>query len=308
LCALVLGLLFTACASRYSPGASSSHASNSTAATTAQATSKKISFDGVQLTIPTGWPVIDGAHVAYMCSSTFFDQADRAFLGPSYQPASSCPPPAPTVKPPPADGVWVQPGGAQPVGETATTLPGGQHVWTATQTSAVAVWFHGVSIELGIGPDPAVERRVLDSVAYRPTASDSPVLGRCPAQDPHPAMPVPRRLTAPLVLDDEDGSMQPESPSVRPRVSAASAWHGFFENFGAQDGALRWSIVCGSYSAQTPATINPDGSATPDYQGVPTWLIRGQGVPTAYGPCGMTVLAPVDADTGRGMGMTTISA
>ena len=178
-----LGLLLTSCASRQD-ASNSPHAAKSTA--TSAASSKKIVFDGVQLTIPAGWPVIDGAHAQYTCSSTFFDQADRAFLGPSYQEAHSCAPPAPTVKPPPADGVWLQPGGTQPAGETATKLPGGQRVWTAPQTSAVAVWFHGVSIRLGIGANPAVERSILDSIAYRPTATDTPVLGRCPARDPHP--------------------------------------------------------------------------------------------------------------------------
>jgi hypothetical protein len=90
-------------------------------------------------------------------------------------------------------------------------------------------------------------------------------------------------------------------------VSAASVWNSFVHGFGAGwSGALRWSIVFGIYSAHTPAKINPDGSTAPEYRSVPTWLIRGQGVPTDYGPCGITVLAPYNADTGHSMDVTTL--
>jgi hypothetical protein len=59
----------------------------------------------------------------------------------------------------------------------------------------------------------------------------------------------------------------------------------------------------GSYSAQSPATINPDNSATPLYQNVPTWLIQGDSLKTAYGSCSMVVAAPYNANTGQGMSL-----
>jgi len=165
-----------------------------------------------------------------------------------------------------------------------------------------------VSIQIGIGANPAVERAILNSITSSLTGADSPTLGRCPSPDPTPpTTPAPGRLTAPLVLEDSNGQMQPEAVNVQPQVSAASVWTSFVHGFGAgRFGALRWSIVFGSYSAQTPAKINPDGSTTPEYRGVPTWLIRGHGVPTDYGPCGITVLAPYNADTGHSMNVTTI--
>ncbi|HET9733075.1 MAG TPA: hypothetical protein VFP54_10410 [Acidimicrobiales bacterium] len=179
---------------------------------------------------------------------------------------------------------------------------------TNAAESVVAVWFHNVAIDIGIGPDPRIERAILDSITFRPGATDSSVLGRCAPPDPNPpTMPTPSRLTAPMALEGGGGQMLPEPPDVQPKVSAASVWTNLFHDFGngGFSGPLNWNIYFGSYSAQTPATINPDGSTTPQYQGVPTWLIQGQGVETTYGPCGITVLAPYSADTGHPMGVVT---
>jgi hypothetical protein len=204
----------------------------------------------------------------------------------------------------------MQPGGPMPPNKTATVLPSGRAVYLATDRRAavVTVWYHHVLIQIGIGPNPAVEGAILDSIAFSPTLPDTAVLGRCPTAEPSPpTMPAPTRLTAPLAPDDGNAQMQPEPPTVQPRVSAASVWAGLFHHFGASafPGPLQWSIVFGSYSAHTPATINPDGSTTPDFQRVPTWLIRGAGIMTPFGSCGKTVLAPYNADTGRGMGVET---
>lgn len=233
------------------------------------------------------------------------------FWGVSYQGAPSCPPSKLDAAPLPVDGVWMQPGGSNPPNGTSTVLPGGRAVYLSTEprTAAVTVWYHRVLIQIGIGPNPAVEREILNSIALSPTTPDTAVLGRCPAPQPSPpTMPEPTRLSAPLALDDSSAQMQPEPLNVRPRVSAASVWASLFDNFGSGGfaGPLHWSIVFGRYSAQTPATINPDGSTTPNYQRVPTWLIRGEGVETPYGPCGMTVLAPYNANTGGEMGVETI--
>ena len=179
---------------------------------------------------------------------------------------------------------------------------------TGASESVVAVWFHNVVIEIGIGSDPRIERGILDSITFRPGTTDSPVLGRCPPPDPSPpTMPTPRRLTAPMALEGDGGQMEPEPPDVQPKVSGASVWANLFHDFGTGGfgGPLNWTIYFGSYSAQNPATINPDGSTTPQYQGVPTWLIQGEGVKTIYGACGITVLAPYNADTGQPMGVET---
>jgi hypothetical protein len=270
---------------------------------------KVVSFHGVHLTIPASWPVIDGAHARYPCWSTFTGQADRAFLGVSYQGVPSCPLPQRGAAPSPADGVWMQPG-SDPPNEASTVLPGGQAVYLSgdARVAAVSVWYHRVLIQIGIGPNRAVERAILDSIGFGPATPDTAVLGRCPAPQPSPPpMPIPTRLAAPLALDDGTAHMQPEPSNIQPRVSAASVWASFFHDGGAGGfGPLHWTIVFGNYSAPTPATINADGSMTPYYRGVPTWLIRGKGTPTPYGACGITVLAPYDADTGHGIVVETI--
>jgi hypothetical protein len=266
---------------------------------------KGVSYRGVHVDIPATWPVLDGALAHFNCSSEFANQADRAFIGNSYQSVPSCPASLPGSPVPPADGVWLQPGGSSPSG-TPMTLPGGSAVRLTPnpRSAAVAVWFHNVLIELGVGPDPALQRQILDSIRFRKGAPDTAVLGGCPAPQPNPVpLPTATRLTAPLAVDDGNATMQPEPSTVVPRVDAASVWADFITGFGAGRGPLQWSIVFGRYSAKTPATINPDGSSTPDFRGVPAWLIRGQGVKTQYGSCGITIIAPYNADTGRSMGV-----
>ncbi len=205
----------------------------------------------------------------------------------------------------------MQPGGSKPPDETPTTLPTGQAIYLSTdsRSGSVTVWYHRVSIQIGIGPDRAVERAILNSLAFAPTAPDTAVLGRCPAPPPRlPLMPVTARVTSPLAVGNGDAHIQPEPPNVHPRVSASAVWANFLHDFGGGSfvGPLRWSIVFGAYSADTPAHLNADGTTTPEFHDTPTWLIQGEGIKTAYGPCGITVIAPYNGDSGKGMGLETI--
>ena len=252
-----------------------------TSTTTSAAAYRQISYQGVGLLLPASWPLLDGAHAAHRCGSTFYRQADRAFLGPTYWGAPSCPARAPGTSPPSADGVWMRPGGQDPPVEPATTLPARQVVYLAENpaSSDVTVWYHGVSIDIGIGPDPAVEQAILNSISYHPDAGDTPVLGRCPAPDPaEPPMPTPARVTTPFTTYGDVGLMAPEPASVEPDISAASVWDNFFHG-DLGSGPIGWKIYFGSYSAPTPATINPDGSTTPLYPGGACLADRRPGLP-----------------------------
>lgn len=300
---MVSGLLLTACAAP---------AHQATAGSTkAAAGSKQVVLDGVQLTVPSSWPVVDGAHARNTCSSTFTGQANRVFIGVSYHGVLSCPPRDPRSTPSRADGVWMQPTRMAAPKETPTTLPSGQTVYlnADSQSSAVTIWYHHVMIQIGIGATSVAEKAILGSIEFHSKVPDTALLGKCPAPDPTPpTMPAPARLNTPLTLDDHNATMRPEPATVRPAVSAAAAWSRLFHDFGGGGfaGPLQWSITFGSYSAQTPATIHRNGSETAQYRGVPTWLVRGQGANTAYGPCGITVYAPVNAATGHLMGVETI--
>lgn len=267
--------------------------------------SKQLSYRGVQMTIPAAWPVIDGAHALFTCSSVFAGQSDRAFLGASYRGTPSCPM---VTKVPPADGVWMQPGGRTPQGR-ARTLPAGQHVYfsDSPRQLAVTVWYHRVLIRVGVGPNPSIERAILASLRYNRTERDTAVRGRCPAPNPRPlAMPTPTRVTALEAVDGHNGHLRPAPANVGPEVSAAAVWQRFLHDTGnGVPGAIHWSITYGRYSAATPARRSRDGGWTPIYRDVPTWLIQGKGIPTHYGSCGITVIAPYNADTAHSMGLTT---
>lgn len=270
---------------------------------------RQIFYGGVGLYVPAAWPVIDGANAGHACFATFNGQADRAFLGPTYHGVPSCSVVGgPGWTRPTADGVWMQPGSATPPSEPPTTTSGGQVVYVTGNAgeSDVNVWLHGISIDIGIGPSPVVEQAIFNSISYRPGTSDTEVLGLCPAPDPWPPpMPTPVRLTAPLVVYDADGDMRPEPVDIQPKISAAKVWSGFVASNGRFSGPMQWRIYFGSYSSQSPATINPDNSATPWYQNVPTWLIQGERLKTPYGSCSMSVVAPYNADNGRAMGLAT---
>jgi hypothetical protein len=299
--AIAVGIAVTSHANSSGPGSR-----GATTGGAATATTQTITYNGVQLTIPAGWPVIDGAHATPGCSSTFAGQADRAFLGQSYHGLPSCSAPLPgrTPSPSPSDGVWMQSGPPAPEG-TATTLPGGQAVYLTTNPhdAVVNAWYHQVSIQIGIGADPATQRAILDSIAYSPGIANSAVLGRCPVAGPNPpTMPTPSRVTATVVIALNNSRIQPEPENTSPRVSAATVWHSFIHQFGVPvTGALQWSILYGNYSSPTPAHINPDGSTTPEISDVASWVIQARGVQTTYGPCGGTVLAPYNANTGHWM-------
>ena len=314
-CAVALGLLVTACGSSRTLSGSARPPSRMSSGGRTSSTSRDVSvtigthvivFKGVALTVPSAWPVIDGGHASHSCTSTFAGQADKVFLGISYQGVPACPF---SLASPPDDGVWMQPGGSNRPPGTSTTLSGGQRVYLYRdgRSESITVWFHQVSIQIGIGRDPTVERAILNSIAYTPKAPDSSVLGRCPSPQPDPpAMPMPTRVTTSLAVGDANAQIRAEPSNVQPRVSASTAWASLFHDRSSFAGPIRWSIVFGSYSAAAPAHINADGTATPEFQGVPTWLVRGVGYKTPYGSCGPTVIAPFDATSGSGMGLEMI--
>jgi hypothetical protein len=307
---VAVGLALTACGSSASLSLTTGGAvtgasrSSSTAAATAPVGSRQVHYRGVGLDVPASWPVIDGAHARYTCSSVFSGQADRVFVGVSYQGAPSCPySPGPFPK---ADGVWLQSQPERPTGEGPTTLPGGQVVYQSTQARAqvVVVWSHGVLIELGIGTDATVEHAILDSISYNKSVPDTARRGQCPAPDPTPTpMPTPVRITSTLTLEQGQAHLAVEPANVTPKISAATVWANFLHDWGGVSSApIVWHLYFGGYSSLTPATINPDGSTTPQNRGGPTWLVYGEGAPTNEGPCGPTSIAAYNADTGRSSG------
>jgi hypothetical protein len=258
---------------------------------------KTISFQGVQLSIPALWPVIDAAHMAPSCRSAFSSQSDKAFLG-TAEPNGllGCAYITRSTKVPPADGILMEPiGPATPTRGTPTTLPHGQHVelsfdqWHTT----IEFPFHGVGIEIGIGPDPNVERSILDSITYHPGTPDTTTLGTCPTpSSAKPAMPTPTRTTTAINLMDNVTALWPERNNAQPKISAAVAWREYLKQLGvAADAAwpLQWSMTFGFMA---------DQSATAPPHGTPAWLIQALPTNTDHGYCGAHVMVLVNATTG----------
>lgn len=264
---------------------------------------KLVFYKGVGISVPASWPVLDGGLQLPTCASEFDGQANRVFIGITYMSAPSCP--APTRQSPPADGVSILPGSPTPPNERPTMLPSAQAVYLSTDPfePSVNIWYHAVSIDIGIGPNPRIEQSILDSVQYNPAAPNTTITATCPTpRTASEAAPTPIRITQALTLPGASATLRPEPASVQPRVDALTIWKDFLHE-GKPD-PLEWHIYFGSYSAATPGTINPNGSPTPLYQGVPTWLVEGVGATTAYGHCGGAVIAPYNANTGQSMGVT----
>ncbi len=202
---------------------------------------------------------------------------------------------------PPADGIWMQPGGP-PHGEKLRTLPNGQHAYVSSMArSAVTVWFHQVQITIGIGSHRNIERAIIASIAYLPHTPNTSVLGQCPAPNPIPlAMPHPTRLGAPRSIPGDEGHLFPEPSSVDPKVSAAAVWRSYVgQSGGGPRGPITWSITFGRYTAHTTTEVTRNGSTRLVYRNVPTWLIEGIPAHTTLGDCAGTFVAMYNASTGR---------
>ena len=80
-----------------------------------------VSYRGVHVEAPVGWPVVDGMHTQ-LCGGPF-PKTPTAFIGPQ----ENFPPSCPYMTAKPANGVWLQPGD-RPSDARPVTTPSGQTV------------------------------------------------------------------------------------------------------------------------------------------------------------------------------------
>lgn len=249
-----------------------------------------VSVDGVQLSVPKSWPVIDGGHAKSGCGALFEGQADRVFVGKSVKGSGSCPfrPDAP----PGVDGVWITTPDFQPTDWTPKTLPGGEEVQVHQdrRSPTLNVWTHGVLIWIGIGPNPVVGNAILDSINYRADAADTPIAAPCPTHPGPDVMPSPTLVTEPVALPLNAGTINPAPAGVQPKVAAFHLWHTLHQSFSAGGFPKDriWHIYFG---------------IRPDQPKLPVWVIVGEGAPSKYGACGSTTIGTFDANTGSGINM-----
>lgn len=147
-----------------------------------------VSYRGVRLEAPAAWLVVDGMH-AGSCGSPF-PVAPTVFIGPDDNPAPECPS---RTDLPARDGVWLAPGarppGARPVASSrlVTVL----EARPGSDRHLIQVWYRHVAIEIGIGPDPEVARRILGSVGYARGTPDTRDIGDCARAGGAARMPAP---------------------------------------------------------------------------------------------------------------------
>lgn len=269
--------------------------STASAPSTGPALSHRVTYDGIALTVPASWSVIDGAHMKFSCTSRFYGQSNRVFIGQSLLGAPRC---AMTLAtPPPADGVWFEGAGfARSSSAKPQRLPNGAVIYVDQDPrgAAVTVWVNGVAISIGIGPDSAIEQAILNSITAAHGAPNTPVLGACARPTGHAGpMPTPIRVSVPVTLPYGSGTIQPVPPGITPTVAAFHVWHNVQQKYRPPyfPDNLIWRI----YFGVRPGALN-----------TPIWLVLGQGSPTKYGPCGITILASYNASTGTSLGLETV--
>jgi hypothetical protein len=256
-----------------------------------------VSYRGVHITVPDSWPIVDGMHALY-CGDPF-PTTPTAFVGPQEGPGPGCPP---SIGPEPArDGAWLRPEGtpAPPDAHPVTTTSG-QSVLEelpGTNGSVENLWYHGILVEVGIGPTPDVAKTIVNSIGFASNVSDTAASGVCP-RSPNPmAMPTPQREDQTARLNRGEVTLDPPLPSDQPAVTATQIWN----ESGPKSPFDLYHVILARYSASFPAHQNPDGSLTPLSQHQLAWVIYATPLGTAVADCGGYGADVFDALTGQGI-------
>ncbi len=275
-------------------GCSAVHSANAPTRTIETGT-KVVSYHGVQVVVPVSWPTVDGMHSG-ICDGPF-PATPTAFLGPQLQVGASCVFNGP---PPHRDGVWLL-AGPKPTKDVAPfRTPSGQRLLQAQPAPSGSAtlnwfWYHGVTVEIGIGPDPKVGTAILDSVRFAPHAPDTPAAAKCSLSQNPLAMPAPERLPMSMTLNGGGVTLEPPPASAQPIVSAAKVWNETSVKYSFE----RPSLLLALYSAKLPARVDANGSLVPVNQDVLSWVVysvpRSQNLPG----CGEWGVDVWDATTGQ---------
>lgn len=129
---------------------------------------RTVIYEGVSVAVPPSWPSSAGGDTA-PCPGDPFLRPPTVFLGPpSAVRGALCLPTVATTQQS-KDSIWLQAGGGPPSNTSPVKTPSGQTVLVTEAelpSPILQIWYHRVSIQLGIGPDPTVARAILDSIRY----------------------------------------------------------------------------------------------------------------------------------------------
>jgi hypothetical protein len=253
----------------------------------------------VQVRVPSVWPLLDGDHTQFCYSP--FPSTPTAFVGSQRNGAPSCPGVLPSRLPPGTDGVWLQ-SGQPPADPRNRTLPGGQQVLVdgATYASAPRLvdvfWYHGVQVTIGESPEPEVADQIRASLAYHPGAADTPVAQAC-GTSTSTAMPIPERLTQPLVLHRGGVVLEPPLPSDRAGANPASIWAA-----SSSTSALEtYRLILARFGSTFPEQATHTGPPTPILHNRLAWVVYSSPVSPTVSGCGGWGVSVFDAQTGTGI-------
>ncbi|MGH2719044.1 MAG: hypothetical protein ACRDJU_10725 [Actinomycetota bacterium] len=261
---------------------------------TAPAGWRTVGYHGVQLKVPASWPSVDGNHGG-LCSNPFL--SPEVLVGfRTLGEGAGCPMTV-SGQVSGSDGVWLTPSSADD-GSTypaprSLAAPGGGTMEVSTAGPDVDVTYGGVSIELGLGPDPAVARTIFDSIRQLPGTPDTAVEGVSPSSVPT-AMPTPERLTAPLAIENGQLTLDPPAPGDQAVMSAAAVW----ASVRYPEAGATYRLILAQYTSPFPATT-PEGAMAPEDQGVLAWVIYAVPAQTSEGSCGNYSVSGFNATTSK---------
>lgn len=225
--------------------------------TTTASPFKLVSYHGVHLRVPTSWPVIDAMHAPW-CGGPF-PVTPTVYIGSHGNLAPSCP--AVLPRGPGHDGAWLQlgqpPADARPVVLAGGTVVREERITGPWRDRLVQLWYHGVQIEIGIGPNRETSEEILRSVGYTPGRPDTKAAGVCPRRTGPASMPAPQRLRRRLTAEFGDITMTPPLPGDHPVMPAAQAWR----DSGAKSAFERYRLLLVRYSSKYPAAPNSQAVA-----------------------------------------------
>ena len=265
---------------------------------------KLVSYDGVQIEVPTSWPVV-GGNLAPDCDPVW-PAAPTVFVGSQPEGGAGCSARAGASSPyDHLDGVWLRPAtdGMQPPeeasGGTTYTLPSGQQVEESVPGPVGPgsdLLFHQVWLQLGARTPASLASGVLDSLTYVASAPDTAVFAACTTK---PAtIPAPTRLDHQMILNQGNVILDPPSPDDQPAVSATVATKTVMIGQMTTQGE---ELLLARYSSKLPATQEPNGSLKPMEQHVLAWVLYSYPLSPTVTRCGLWGVNAYNALTGAGV-------
>lgn len=254
---------------------------------------KVVSYGGVQVEVPAGWPVVDGMHTGF-CEGAF-PELPTAFIGPQDNVPPSCPS-LPSLRTERRDGVWLFPSQPDDPSVVVRNAAGTElRQYTGASAWPVKTYFvAGIAVEIGEGPNAT---SIINSIHRVPGAPDSPAQGVCARNRDADRMPAPERLATTLVLEKGDFTLAPPRRGDVARVEPAKVWASGGQS---RPNYLRYRLILARFSSKYPANPGPNGYE-PVNRDVLAWVVYSVPMSADVTGCGMWGLHVVNATTGIGI-------